>query len=68
MAAFKASARSRNQGVGAVLQALDEHGFADDTLVLLGTDHGLPFPGAKATLGDRGLGVTLIIRGSSRPR
>jgi thiosulfate/3-mercaptopyruvate sulfurtransferase len=66
MAAFKASARSRSQGVGAVLQALDEHGFADDTLVLLSTDHGLPFPGAKATLGDRGLGVTLIIRGSSR--
>jgi N-sulfoglucosamine sulfohydrolase len=63
MAAFKASARSLDQGVGAALQALDEHGFSDDTLVVLTTDHGLPFPGAKGTLSDRGLGVTLIIRG-----
>jgi N-sulfoglucosamine sulfohydrolase len=63
MAAFKASARSLDQGVGAVLQALDEQDYSDDTLVVLTTDHGLPFPGAKGTLTDRGLGVTLIIRG-----
>ena len=63
MAAFKASARSLDQGVGAVLHGLDEAGLADDTLVVLTTDHGLPFPGAKATLSDRGLGVMLIIRG-----
>jgi N-sulfoglucosamine sulfohydrolase len=63
MAAFKASARSLDQGVGAVLHGLDEAGVADDTLVLLTTDHGLPFPGAKATLSDRGLGVMLIVRG-----
>ena len=63
MAAFKASARSLDQGVGAVLHALDEQGLADDTLIVLTTDHGLPFPGAKATLSDRGLGVMLIMRG-----
>jgi len=63
MAAFKASARSLDQGVGAVLHGLDEAGLADDTLVVVTTDHGLPFPGAKATLSDRGLGVMLIIRG-----
>jgi N-sulfoglucosamine sulfohydrolase len=63
MASFKASARSLDQGVGAVLHALDEHGLADDTLVVLTTDHGLPFPGAKGTLSDRGLGVMLIVRG-----
>src|SRR3954468_4973199 len=63
MAAFKASARSLDQGVGAVLDALDEHDLADDTLVLLTTDHGLAFPGAKATLTDRGIGVMLILRG-----
>jgi N-sulfoglucosamine sulfohydrolase len=62
-AAFKASARSLDQGVGAVLNALDEHDLVDDTLVILTTDHGLPFPGAKATLSDRGIGVLLIMRG-----
>jgi N-sulfoglucosamine sulfohydrolase len=63
MAAFKQSARALDHGVGAVLGALDEQGVADDTLVIFTTDHGLPFPGAKATLTDRGLGVLLIMRG-----
>ncbi len=63
MAAYKASARSLDQGVGAVLEALDAHGLADDTLIVFTTDHGLGFPGAKATLYDRGLGVMLILRG-----
>src|SRR3712207_5287209 len=63
MAAFKASARSLDHGVGAVLNALDEHDLADDTLVIFTTDHGLAFPGAKATLTDRGIGVLLILRG-----
>ena len=63
MAAFKASARSFDQGVGAVLHALDEQDLADDTLIVLTTDHGLPFPGAKGSLSDRGLGVLLIMRG-----
>jgi N-sulfoglucosamine sulfohydrolase len=63
MAAYKASARSLDQGVGAVMNALDEHELADDTLVILTTDHGLAFPHAKATLTDRGIGVLLIMRG-----
>jgi N-sulfoglucosamine sulfohydrolase len=63
MASYKASARSLDQGVGAVLNALDEHDLADDTLVVLTTDHGLAFPGSKATLYDRGIGVLLIMRG-----
>jgi N-sulfoglucosamine sulfohydrolase len=63
MASYKASARSLDQGVGSVLNALDEHDLADDTLVILTTDHGLAFPGAKGTLYDRGIGVLLIMRG-----
>jgi arylsulfatase A-like enzyme len=63
MAAYKASARSLDEGVGAVLNALEEAGLAERTLVILTTDHGLAFPGAKATLTDRGLGVLLILRG-----
>jgi N-sulfoglucosamine sulfohydrolase len=63
MAAFKASARRLDQGVGGVLAALDENGIGERTLVICTTDHGLPFPGAKCTLYDRGLGVLLILRG-----
>jgi N-sulfoglucosamine sulfohydrolase len=63
LAGFKASARSLDHGVGVVLDALDASGRADNTLVIFTTDHGMPFPGAKATLYDRGLGVMLILRG-----
>lgn len=63
MAAFKASARSLDQGIGAVLHALHDYGLVDNTLVICTTDHGVAFPGAKATLFDRGIGVMMIIRG-----
>jgi N-sulfoglucosamine sulfohydrolase len=63
MAAFNASARSLDAGVGAVLDELDALGLRHDTLVICTTDHGTPFPGAKTTLTDRGIGVFLILRG-----
>jgi N-sulfoglucosamine sulfohydrolase len=63
MAAFKASARSLDQGIGAVLNALHKLGLAERTLILCTTDHGLAFPNAKGTLYDRGIGVMLIMRG-----
>ncbi|QYJ17261.1 Ulvan-active sulfatase [Rubrobacter xylanophilus DSM 9941] len=63
MAAFCESARSLDRGVGAVLDALDATGLAENTLVICTTDHGIAFPGCKATLYDRGLGVMLILRG-----
>ena len=63
MAAFKASARSLDQGIGAVLNGLHQLGLQDSTLIICTTDHGLAFPGAKATLYDRGIGVMLIMRG-----
>jgi N-sulfoglucosamine sulfohydrolase len=63
IASYRASARSLDQGVGTVLDALDAQGLVENTLVIFTTDHGLAFPGAKATLFDRGLGVMLIMRG-----
>ena len=63
MAGYKASARSLDHGVGSVLNALMTAGLTERTLVICTTDHGLAFPGAKATLTDRGTGVTLILRG-----
>jgi N-sulfoglucosamine sulfohydrolase len=63
VAAYKASARSLDHGVGAVLNALNETGLDERTLVICTTDHGLAFPTAKASLLDRGIGVLLIMRG-----
>jgi N-sulfoglucosamine sulfohydrolase len=63
MASFKASARSLDQGVGTILNALEENGLVDNTLVIMTTDHGLAFPDAKATMYDRGIGVMLLMRG-----
>jgi arylsulfatase A-like enzyme len=63
MASFKASARSLDQGVGTVLNALEENNLADDTLVIMTTDHGLAYPDAKCTMFDRGIGVLLLMRG-----
>lgn len=63
MASFKASARSLDHGVGAVLDALDATGLAENTLIICTTDHGLAFPRMKGNLTDQGTGVMLIMRG-----
>jgi N-sulfoglucosamine sulfohydrolase len=63
VASYKASARSLDHGVGAVLNALQQSGLDQRTLVIFTTDHGLAFPTAKASLLDRGIGVSLIVRG-----
>ncbi|HEY6551694.1 MAG TPA: sulfatase [Solirubrobacterales bacterium] len=65
VAAFKTSARALDQGIGAVLHGLHDLGLVDNTLVICTTDHGIAFPGAKATLFDRGIGVMMIVRGPS---
>lgn len=63
MAAYKASARRLDDGVGMVLNALEESGLAENTLVICTTDHGLAFPNMKCELTDHGIGVMLILRG-----
>lgn len=63
MASFKASARILDAGMGAVFDALDETGLAENTLVICTTDHGLAFPAMKCNLTAHGVGVMLILRG-----
>lgn len=62
-AAFLASCRLLDAGVGRVLAALEAAGLSENTLVLLTTDHGPAFPGMKCTLSDGGTGVMLVMRG-----
>jgi arylsulfatase A-like enzyme len=63
IAAFKATARALDDGVGIVLDALESNGLASNTLVISTTDHGIAFPDMKCNLFDHGMGVSLIMRG-----
>lgn len=49
-------------GVGCLLDALEESGRADETLVIVTTDHAMPFPGAKASFFDSGHHCPFILR------
>ncbi|HEX3658715.1 MAG TPA: sulfatase [Pirellulales bacterium] len=51
-----------DQGIGALLTALADTGHADDTLVMVLSDNGPPFPGAKTTLYQPGMNLPLIVR------
>lgn len=64
MAAFKASARVLDEGVGDILNALEASGLAKNTLVISTTDHGIAFPAMKCNLTVHGTGISLIMRGS----
>lgn len=65
-AGYVASVRTLDRRIGVVLDALEQHGLADNTLVICTTDHGVPFPGCKGNLTDQGIGVMLILRLPSR--
>ncbi len=63
MAAYHASARVMDHGVGVILEALERYGLAENTLVISTTDHGIAFPRMKCSLTDNGWGVSMIFRG-----
>ncbi len=50
-----------------MLDTLQEEGLADNTIVLVTTDHGLAMPGMKCTLGATGTGVMMMVRGPGLP-
>ena len=51
-----------DSAVGEILAALDGAGLRENTIVVFTTDHGSPFPGAKATLYDAGINTALLMR------
>ncbi len=48
--------------IGRLLDWLDREGPAENTLVVYFSDQGMPFPRAKTSLYDSGIGVPLIVR------
>ena len=57
-----------DQGIGMVLQELERAGHAEDTLVICMSDHGMPFPGAKASSFDTGHHCPLFIASPEQRR
>jgi len=55
--------RRVDEKVGEILDAVDDAGLGERTLIIFTTDHGIAFPGAKATLFDPGIEVSMIMRG-----
>ncbi|WP_337994443.1 sulfatase [Lentisphaera marina] len=52
--------------VGKVIQQLDKAGVADNTILIITSDHGMPWPRGKGSLYDLGTRVPLIIRWPAR--
>lgn len=61
-AEYDGAIREMDGAVGRILDALEAGGMKENTLVVFTTDHGSPFPGAKASLYDPGINTTLLMR------
>ncbi len=59
---YLTSIEATDREVGKLLDALDAHGQAEDTLVIFTTDHGIPFPEMKCHLTGHGTGIAMLMR------
>ena len=62
IACFHRYVRASDALVGRVLEQLEKHDLAENTLVIFTTDHGMPFARAKHTLFDPGLKIAFTAR------
>jgi arylsulfatase A-like enzyme len=62
VAAFEGAIERVDAAIGRLLDALDAAGVADETILLLTTDHGIPFPRAKCSPYDPGIETCLFVR------
>lgn len=61
-AELQGSVNRLDEGLGHVMDVLEERGLAGNTLLVFTSDHGLPMPREKTALYDRGIGVFLLMR------
>ena len=62
LALYYTSVRRADDAVGSILDALDQSGAADDTIVVFLSDHGMPFPFAKTALWHHSTHTPLMVR------
>jgi arylsulfatase A-like enzyme len=62
IAGLQSSVQRADKAVGILLDALDETGLSENTLILFNTEHGPELPRAKWTMYDAGTNVAFIMR------
>lgn len=67
MAEYYKAIHRTDQGVGFILEKLEQQGLRDDTLVVFTSDNGPPFINAKTTLYDAGTCLPLLVRQPGGP-
>ena len=68
LADFGQSIGRLDQGIGAVLDAIDQTQHKADTLVIYLSDNGIPWPGSKTTLYEPGIHLPLLISSPDQTR
>lgn len=61
-ARYKTSVMIADKNIGMIINKLKETKLYDNTIVLITTDHGIPYPFNKCTLNDSGIGVLMAMR------
>ena len=62
LASYYSVVSNQDRRIGTVLNALDDNGLAESTIVVLSSDNGPPYARAKMTLYDWGVHTLLIMR------
>ncbi|UXX79372.1 sulfatase [Reichenbachiella carrageenanivorans] len=66
LAQYYQSVSRIDQGLGKLMQLLEEEGKADDTIIIYISDNGIAFPGAKTTLYEPGIKLPCIVKDPTR--
>jgi N-sulfoglucosamine sulfohydrolase len=65
-AQFQGAIKKVDSAIGMVINALEDAGISENTILIYTSDHGIPFPRAKCTLYDAGVEVPFIVHWPKR--
>ena len=62
LANFQATIKFFDECVGRIVQGIKDAGIADNTVIILTSEHGIPYPGSKWAVRKAGIEIPLIIQ------
>ena len=65
MADYMSEIEWADDAIGGMIESLKSRGLKDNTLIIITSDNGMPFPRSKATLYDHGVRMPLVISWSN---